>query len=209
MIAVIDYGMGNLCSVQNALNEIGAESVITSDPAVMAEANRLILPGVGAFADCMKNIREEHLDTVIRDLAIRGKKPLLGICLGMQMLYEGSEENGFTEGFGFLRGICRRMDGAVRVPQIGWNLLEEEQPFPAFGKLSSRPFVYYVHSYRADGTDDDEVYGSSLYGDIRVPGLVGREHILGCQFHPEKSGPDGLALLKYFTEDFYDHTAGN
>lgn len=209
MIAIIDYGMGNLCSVRNALNRIGASSVITADPEVMAKADRLVLPGVGAFADCMKNIRDGRMDTLIHDLVLRRKKPLLGICLGMQMLYEGSEENGFTEGFGFLKGTCRRMSGAVRVPQIGWNLLEEEYPFPAFAKMSRRPFVYYVHSYRADGTDNKEVYGSSLYGDIRVPGLVGRENILGCQFHPEKSGPDGLALLKYFAEEFYDHSAGD
>lgn len=209
MIAVIDYGMGNLCSVQNALEHLGIKSTITSDPQVLAACDRMILPGVGAFRDCMENLCRLHLDAAIRELAGEKKVPLLGICLGMQMLYEGSTENGDTDGLGFLKGRCIRMQGKIRIPEIGWNLLEEKRPSPVFSRLSSQPYFYYVHSYYAADTDPDEIYGTSQYGPVTVPGLVGKENVLGCQFHPEKSGADGLAVLKYFAEDFYGYSAGD
>lgn len=199
MIGIIDYGMGNLKSAVNGLKAVGAEAVVSDDPSVLDKCDKLILPGVGAFADAMANIRERNLYEPVKAMAEKGR-PIMGICLGMQMLYESSQENGNTEGFGFLKGHIIRMEGDIRIPQIGWNLLEEKKEHPVFDLLSDRPFVYYVHSYYASGTDPDEVYGVSQYGPITVPGLVGRKNVLGCQFHPEKSGKDGLKILKWFTE---------
>jgi glutamine amidotransferase len=199
MIGIIDYGMGNLKSAANGLKEAGAEAVISDQADVLAECERLFLPGVGAFPDAMKAIHEKNLYEPVRKMVSEGK-PLIGICLGMQMLYESSDENGETEGFGFLKGRITRMQGHIRIPEIGWNLLEKKQEHPLFAIMSSRPFVYYVHSYYAVDTDPAEVYGTSQYGPVCVPGLVGRDNVIGCQFHPEKSGEDGLKLLKWFNE---------
>ena len=199
MIGIIDYGMGNLKSAANGLKKVGAAYVISDQADVLQQCDRLILPGVGAFADAMANIKDRGLYEPVKKMVKEGK-PLLGICLGMQMLYEESEENGLSKGFGFLKGRIIRMSGDIRIPQIGWNLLEKKQEHPVFNLISDRPFVYYVHSYYANETDPSEVYGTSSYGPIEVPGLVGKGNVMGCQFHPEKSGEDGLAILKWFTE---------
>lgn len=199
MIGIIDYGMGNLRSVENALKKIGCQSVISCDPAVLESCEKLILPGVGAFDDCMKNIRERNLYEYIKETAGRGK-PLLGICLGMQMLFEASEENGYTEGFGFMKGTIRRMETDLPVPQIGWNELEWTREHPLRERISEHTYVYYVHSYCADGFDKEDLTAYSMYGDIRVAGLVIRGNIMGTQFHPEKSAEDGLEILRYFAE---------
>ena len=201
MIGIIDYGMGNLRSVENALKKLGKESVISGDPDVLSGCEKLILPGVGAFPDCMANIHQRGLYEPIRKMVSNGT-PLLGICLGMQMLYETSEEMELTNGFGFLKGTVKKMETDLPIPQIGWNELVFDGNHPVKKVLSDHPYVYYVHSYCADAYEEAQLYGYSMYGDIRVPGLVGKDNVLGAQFHPEKSGREGLAILKYFVEEF-------
>ena len=201
MIGIIDYGMGNLRSVENALKKLGKQSIISGDPDVLRKCERLILPGVGAFPDCMANLHERNLVEPIKEMVHAGT-PLLGICLGMQMLYEKSEEMELTEGFGFLKGTVRKMETDLPIPQIGWNELVFPSDHPLKKILCEHPYVYYVHSYCACDIDESQLYGYSMYGDIRVTGLSGHDNVLGAQFHPEKSGSQGLAILKYFTEDF-------
>lgn len=201
MIGIIDYGMGNLRSVENALKAIGQECVISADPAVLHSCDKLILPGVGAFGDCMKNVRDRKLDVFMKNEVASGK-PLLGICLGMQMLFEVSEENGLNEGLGFLKGRVTKMITDLPVPEIGWNELEWNHDHPLKGILSEHPYVYYVHSYSAVDYDDEALAGYSMYGEIRVSGLVIGPHVMGTQFHPEKSAEDGLKILRYFAEVF-------
>ena len=201
MIGIIDYGMGNLRSVENALKAIGCQSVISDDPAVLDQCEKLILPGVGAFGDCMKNIVERGLDSYIKNAVSKGI-PLLGICLGMQMLFEESEEKGLHQGLGFLKGRIVKMETDLPVPEIGWNELEWNQESPLRELLSQHPYVYYVHSYCASDMKEENLTAYSMYGDIRVAGLVQGEHVMGTQFHPEKSGEDGLKILRYFAEVF-------
>ncbi|WP_416326395.1 imidazole glycerol phosphate synthase subunit HisH [[Eubacterium] hominis] len=203
MIAIIDYGMGNLHSVENALRKLDVECKVTSDPQDLMLADKLILPGVGAFPDCMKNLAASGvLDTLKEEVLVK-KKPLLGICLGMQALFEESEEGGLTKGLGFLKGrIVKMVDPKVKIPHIGWNLLEKQQDFALFERLSKHPFVYYVHSYYAQGIEESDLIGYSRYGKLKIPGLVCHENVLGAQFHPEKSAEDGLAILTYFKEEF-------
>ena len=203
MIAIIDYGMGNLYSVKNALDKIGCSSIITSNPNEIIEADKLILPGVGAFPDCMKNLKERGLLNILQQEVQEKKKPLLGICLGMQALFEESDEIKRTKGLGFLSGRIEKMvDESVKIPHIGWNLLEANMYHPLFDRMSTRPFVYYVHSYAVQGRDDAQMLAYSTYGSLKIPGLVRKDNILGAQFHPEKSGEDGLAILSYFKEEF-------
>lgn len=203
MIAVIDYGMGNLHSVVNALEKIGCEAVITRDPQVIEEAEKLILPGVGAFPDCMKNLSSYGLIEILHNEVLEKKKPLLGICLGMQALFEESEEGGISRGLGYLPGkIVKMSDPDVKIPHIGWNMLEANMYNPIFDRMSQRPFVYYVHSYYAADYEDSQMLGYSTYGSLKIPGLVRNDNILGAQFHPEKSGEDGLRILTYFKEEF-------
>ncbi len=202
MIGIIDYGMGNLRSVENALKKLDQPCMISGNQKELENCDRLILPGVGAFGDCMTNIHERDLYSFIQK-EVREGKPFLGICLGMQMLFESSEEKGETEGFGFLKGrIVRIEDPDVPVPEIGWNMLEWNQENPFEQILSGRPFVYFVHSYYASQMDNADLIAYAQYGTVRVPALVIRNNVMGCQFHPEKSGRDGLRILKYFTEDF-------
>lgn len=201
MIGIIDYGMGNLASVANALYELHAEYCISDQVEILQQCDRLILPGVGAFGDCMANIKQRGLFTYINDEVQQGK-PLLGICLGMQMLFEESEEKGTTQGFGFLKGkVIRIDDSTVSIPEIGWNELEWNHSSPIKERVSDRPYVYYVHSYYAKAEEADLV-AYSKYGTVKVAGIVQKKNVLGTQFHPEKSGPDGLKILQYFVEDF-------
>jgi glutamine amidotransferase len=189
--------MGNLRSVENALKKLGIPSVISSDPAVLNTCEKLILPGVGAFGDCMANITSRGLDVFIRQSVNEGK-PLLGICLGMQMLFEESEENGLTQGFGFLKGRVIRMETDLPVPEIGWNELEFNHETALRSLLSEHPYVYYVHSYYATECEEFTV-ATSDYG-VTVTGAVARGSVFGTQFHPEKSGAAGLAILRAFSE---------
>lgn len=206
MIAILDYGMGNLHSVENALQHIGCTCCVTDKKEDLQRADQLILPGVGAFADCMKHLQERDLIMALKEEVQGKKKPLLGICLGMQALFEDSEENGYTRGLGFLKGNIVKMSYAaesrVRIPHIGWNLLEQCQESSVFERLSERPFVYYVHSYYAQNYAQEDLLADSGYGGMRIPGLVRRDNVVGAQFHPEKSGEDGLQILRWFKEEF-------
>lgn len=203
MIVIIDYGMGNLHSVENALKKLEVPCKVSSDPQDLIAADKLILPGVGAFPDCMKNLAASGVLETLKDEVMNKKKPLLGICLGMQALFEESEENQMTKGLGFLKGrITLMKDDSVKIPHIGWNLLEQQQPHEIFDRLSKEPFVYYVHSYAASDYEKSDLIASSGYGSLCIPGLVGHGTVLGAQFHPEKSASDGLAILRYFVEEF-------
>ena len=201
MIAIIDYGVGNLFSLRSSLAKIGADTVVSSDPAVLAKADKLILPGVGAFADAAKKLRESGLDTVIRAEAAAGK-PIMGICLGMQMLFERSYEYGEHEGLGLLKGSVIPMEGVIpanlKIPHIGWNALHFRRDSKLFKYIKEGDCVYFVHSYFASDCDDS-VIATAEYG-AELTAAVERGNIMGCQFHPEKSGDVGLAILRAFCE---------
>ena len=200
MIVIIDYGMGNLKSVYNALIKIGCECKISSDIEELRKADGLILPGVGAFKDCMDNLKKANLIEVIREEAAKGK-PLLGICLGMQVLFQKGYEGEGGEGLGILKGeIVKMVDPNVKIPHIGWNNLEKNREDELLEGLKEDAFVYYVHSYYAQGYDDADLVGYSRDGTLKIPGLVRKNNVMGAQFHPEKSGEIGLKILKNFKE---------
>lgn len=201
MVAIVDYGVGNLFSLKSSLAAIGAEAVVTSDPAVLASADQIILPGVGAFEDAANKLRDTGLDTVVKDLAAKGK-PLMGICLGMQMLFEKSYEFGEHEGLGLIPGAVRPIRDVIpadyKIPHIGWNGLRFRQDSPLLRYIQEGDFVYFVHSfYAADCAE--YVLADTEYGAY-LTAAVAKGNVMGCQFHPEKSGPVGLAILKAFTE---------
>ncbi|MDY4077817.1 MAG: imidazole glycerol phosphate synthase subunit HisH [Clostridium sp.] len=200
MVVIIDYGMGNLKSVYNALKKLECECKISSDIEEIRKADKLILPGVGAFKDCMDNLNKAGLPDVIREEVAKGK-PLLGICLGMQVLFQKGFEGEECEGLGLLQGEVRLMeDPNVKIPHIGWNNLEKNKDDDLLNGLNDKPFVYYVHSYRATGYRDEDLVGFSTYGSLKIPGLVRKGNVIGAQFHPEKSGEIGLQILKNFKE---------
>lgn len=200
MVVIIDYGMGNLKSVYNALKKLECECKISSNIEEIRKADKLILPGVGAFKDCMDNLNKAGLPDVIREEVAKGK-PLLGICLGMQVLFQKGFEGEECEGLGLLQGEVRLMeDPDVKIPHIGWNNLEKNRDDDLLNGLNDKPFVYYVHSYRATGYRDEDLVGFSTYGSLKIPGLVRRKNVIGAQFHPEKSGEIGLQILKNFKE---------
>jgi glutamine amidotransferase len=201
MVAIVDYGVGNLFSLECSLNAIGAEVVITADPEILKKAHQVLLPGVGAFEDAAKKLRDTGLDTVIKELAASGK-PLLGICLGMQMLFEKSYEYGEHKGLGLIPGKVISMEGIVpsdyKIPHIGWNALRFKQDCPIFKDINEGDCVYFVHSYFA--TDcAPYVTATAEYGP-ELTAAVAYKNVFGCQFHPEKSGAVGLSILKAFTE---------
>lgn len=198
MIGIIDYGMGNLRSVENALDHLGLEHVISADPKVLDDCDKLILPGVGAMKDCMEALNDADLIDYIRS----NRRPILGICLGMQAFFEHSAENGGTDCLGLLAGQFEAMDDpAVRIPHIGWNRLEIRPNHPLADLLPADPYVYYDHTYYGVGLDEDTVIGTSRHGRHVIPGLVAKDNILACQFHPEKSSQTGLAILSYFGKE--------
>ena len=201
MIAVVDYGVGNLFSLTSSLSAIGAESVITGDAEVIKRADKILLPGVGAFEDAKRKLSSAGLDKIIVDKARRGKK-LFGICLGMQMLFERSYEYGEHEGLGLLRGSIVSMDGVIpaelKIPHIGWNALHIKKEHPIFKYVKENDYVYFVHSYYA--TDcEDSLLASCEYGK-ELTAAVALGNVCGTQFHPEKSGEVGLSILKAFAE---------
>ena len=201
MIAIIDYGVGNLFSLTSSFKYVGADVIVTSDVNEIKKADKIILPGVGAFGDAIKMLKASGLDKVVIEEAKAGK-PLMGICLGMQLLFEKSYEYGEHEGLGLLKGSVVPMDGSIpselKIPQIGWNGLIFKKESPLFKYLKDGDFVYFVHSYYA--TDCDEsLLATTEYGK-ELTAAVAYKNIMGCQFHPEKSGEVGLKILKAFCE---------
>ena len=200
MVAIIDYGVGNLFSLQSSFAAIGEKAVVTADPEVIAKADRLILPGVGAFEDAARKLRESGMAEVVKREAENGK-PIMGICLGMQMLLDKSYEYGEHEGLGLIHGSVRPIadviDPSLKIPHIGWNRLIVKKQSPLFKYLKDGDCVYFVHSYYAAECDD--VTAVAEYS-AELTASVERENLYGCQFHPEKSGDVGLKILKAFCE---------
>lgn len=204
MIAIVDYGVGNLFSLTSSLQYLGVPTVVTGDPSVLEEADGIILPGVGAFGDAIQKLTASGLAQELQGLAETGK-PILGICLGMQLLFEKSYEFGTYQGLGLIPGeICSLKEALLalgsdlKVPQIGWNQIQIHQESPLLKEVPPDSWFYYVHSFYATGCGE-YVVASSDYG-VSVPGIVQKGHVYGAQFHPEKSGAAGLALLKSFAE---------
>lgn len=196
MIAIVDYGAGNLRSIRRALEAAGAETVITDDPAVLAAADSVVFPGVGAAGHAMAKLDAMGLTPVIRDAANAGK-PFLGICLGMQLLF-GEQEEGDTHGLGILKGRVRSVRADVKIPHIGWNRSRVVSPGP-MGASDDEQYYYFVHSYIVEPENLDDVAAIAEYGE-RFPSVVVHDNIWGTQFHPEKSGEDGLRIVKRFVE---------
>jgi imidazole glycerol-phosphate synthase subunit HisH len=197
VIAIADYGIGNLGSVTKAFRRYGAEVRLTGDPAELRAADALVLPGDGAFAATMEEVERHGLVPVLREARDVGK-PVLGICIGMQLLFEESEEHGRHRGLGFLPGRVRRFDGALPVPHMGWNELRPRRPHPMLDGLEPGSYVYFVHSYYCDAPDD-VVIASSDYGR-EFAAVVGRGSVVGVQFHPEKSQEVGLRMVEGFVK---------
>ena len=197
-MAIIDYGVGNLRSVEKAFQAGGVEAVVSSDERVLRGAERLVLPGVGAFRACMSALAERGFDALVRE-RVAGGTPLLGVCVGMQMLFEESEEFGRTRGLGFLRGRVRRFVEASRVPQVGWNQVGWRSGHALSEGISDKTFFYFVHSFFCEAGDEASVVGETEYG-LTYPSVVARGNVCGVQFHPEKSQAAGLRLLKNFAE---------
>ena len=198
MIHIVDYGAGNLFSVQNALDYLHIENKITANPADLAEADGIILPGVGAFRDAMTMLNESGFTQAIKEQAAAGK-PLLGICLGMQLLFEKGYEFGETDGLGLIPGNVVLIDGGgLKIPHMGWNDLTVLHDCPLSADIADGDYVYYVHSYRAD-TDDAYISCYTMYNE-KIPGLVYCNNVYGAQFHPEKSGQVGMNILKNFAK---------
>ena len=201
MVAIVDYGVGNLFSLKSSFAAIGVEVVVTADPEVLKSAERIVLPGVGAFEDAAKKLRDSGLDKVLIELANNGK-PLLGICLGMQMLFEKSYEYGEHEGLGLIKGAVKPIKGVIpddlKIPHIGWNPLIYKKETPMFKYINDGDCVYFVHSFYAADCDDS-VVAVSEYGAL-LTAAVQNKNVFGCQFHPEKSGKVGLDILRAFSE---------
>ena len=202
MIAIVDYGVGNLFSLSSSLKALGLETEITGDAAVLRRADRIILPGVGAFGDARAKLDATGLVPVLQEEAL--KKPLLGICLGMQLLFDKSFEYGEHEGLGFVPGQVVPLrqdltDKTLKVPHMGWNSLQIVKGDPLFRDFSDGEYVYYVHSFYARDCAASTL-GTSQYGNVSVTGVVRHGRVYGTQFHPEKSGDAGLRLLKAFSE---------
>ena len=201
MIAITDYGVGNLFSIKSSLDVIGAESVVTSDADVLRSADKIILPGVGAFRDARKKLSESGLDKVIIEEAQKGK-PILGICLGMQLLFDKSYEYGEYDGLGLIKGEIRPIADvigeALSIPHIGWNPLIFKKESALFKYLKDGDCVYFVHSYYAADCEES-VTATAEYG-AELTASAEKGNVFGCQFHPEKSGKAGLSILKAFSE---------
>jgi glutamine amidotransferase len=197
LVAVLDYGIGNLRSAQKALERVGADARLTADAGLVREAAAVVLPGVGAFGRCMDALRAAQLDAVAYD-AVESGRPFLGICIGMQLLFDGSDEDPGARGLGIVPGRIVRLPDGVKRPQMQWNVLDVVRPGPLFDGLADPAWVYFVHSYSAVPADPDVVAATTDYGG-RVVAAVEHGNVAATQFHPEKSGRDGLRLLANFT----------
>lgn len=201
MLAVVDYGVGNLFSLRSSLDFIGVDSTVTSDGYVLEKADRIILPGVGAFGDAAKKLKDSGLgDVVVREA--RKGKPVLGICLGMQLLFDKGYEYGEYDGLGLIDGsvlpIEEKIGTGLKIPHMGWNSLIFNGESPLFKYISDGDYVYFVHSYYGE-TGRENVIADTCYGDV-ITAAVAKDNVYGCQFHPEKSGDTGLKILKAFCE---------
>ncbi len=208
-IAVIDYGMGNLHSVAKALEHVTHENVIvTRDPRCIRGATRLVLPGQGAIRDCIGELERTDLRGLVQELLTRQAKPLLGICVGQQMLMDHSEENGGIDCLGFLPGVVRRFPADMRdehgarlkVPHMGWNVVQQHHPHPLWAGIDHEEHFYFVHSYYVVANDDNNVLGTTDYCGVTAHVAIGREATFAVQFHPEKSSRAGLKLLENFVQ---------
>ena len=201
MVAIVDYGVGNLFSLTCSLAAIGADVTVTADPAVLAAADQILLPGVGAFGDAAEKLRIGGLDQVLIQLAKQGK-PLLGICLGMQLLFERSFEYGEHAGLGLIKGSVVVMEGKIpaelKIPHIGWNALHIQKESPLLKNVKEGDCVYFVHSFYAEDCEES-VIATAEYGR-EMTAAVGYKNVFGCQFHPEKSGNVGLSILRAFLD---------
>lgn len=199
MIAIIDYGAGNLKSVHKAFDYLGAETVITSDPNVIMSAEKALLPGVGAFGDAMKQLTESGLDKVVMDFIASGK-PLLGICLGLQLLFEESEETPGVKGLGYFKGkIVKIKSDELKIPQMGWNNLKFKRECKLFDGIKDGEFVYFVHSYYAQPENAEDSVATVTYGE-ELDIAVHKNNVYATQFHPEKSSTAGLKMLENFAK---------
>lgn len=200
MIAIIDYGAGNLSSVKKALDYLGAESEITDDKEKIFSATHIILPGVGAFGDAMMSMQKKGLTEAVKEAAVSGK-PFLGICLGLQLLFESSDESPDVKGLGILNGkiVTIPKENGLKVPHIGWNSISLRQKGGIFKDLRDESYFYFVHSYYLKGADNDAVTATTQYG-VEIECAVQKGKLCATQFHPEKSGSAGLKLLKNFID---------
>ena len=200
MIAIIDYDAGNIKSVEKAMRYLGQDVEITRDRERILAADKVILPGVGAFGDAMEKIRQYGLEEVIRQVVDRGT-PFLGLCLGLQLIFEESEESPGAKGLGILKGKIRRIPGGegLKIPHMGWNTLELSGDGRLFRGVPEEPFVYFVHSYYLEAQEEEIVKAVTWYG-TKIHASVEKENVFACQFHPEKSSSTGLLMLKNFVE---------
>ena len=198
MIAIVDYGVGNLRSVQKAFEYLGYEAVVTSDAKEVLNSEGIILPGVGAFPDAMENLRARGLDEVLKK-ASEINTPILGICLGMQLLFDIGHEIKECAGLGLIKGNIKRLEGKVKIPHMGWNDLKIDRECPLLEGVEEGSYVYFVHSFYADVENNESLNASTFYGQ-KVPAIVSNENVFGIQFHPEKSGNTGLRILRNFGE---------
>lgn len=197
-IAIIDYGVGNLRSVEKAFTSQGIEAVVTSDEAILRSADKLVLPGVGAFKACMDGLKARGFDELVLEAAKAGK-PIIGLCVGLQMMFDEGHEFGIHKGLGLMPGRVVKFPEKLRVPHIGWNQVEFKRPHAVFNELPNQTFFYFVHSFYVESGNADCVLGETDYG-MRYASICGRDNIVGVQFHPEKSQTAGLKLLKNFAE---------
>ena len=200
MIAMIDYDAGNIKSVEKALQKLGAEVVITKDPETILRADKVILPGVGAFGDAMANLKKYGLVEVIQEVVAKGT-PFLGICLGLQLLFERSDETPGVEGLGILKGEILRIPecGELKIPHMGWNSLHFQNEGRLFRGLPEQSYVYFVHSYYLKAEEESIVKATTEYG-VTIHASVEKDNVFACQFHPEKSSDVGLQILRNFVE---------
>ena len=200
MVAMIDYDAGNIKSVEKALQKLGADVVITKEPQVILNADKVILPGVGSFGDAMNNLRKYGLDEVIHHVVEKGT-PFLGICLGLQLLFERSDESPEATGLGILKGEILRIPDAegLKIPHMGWNSLHLQNNGRLFRGLKENDYVYFVHSYYLKAADEEIVKATTDYS-VNIHASVEKDNVFACQFHPEKSSDVGLQILKNFVE---------
>ena len=197
MIAIIDYGVGNLFSVEKAFAKLGAEVLVTDDAAVIERADKIVLPGVGAFGDCMENLTRSGLIPAIRQ-AIAAGKPLLGICVGLQILFEGSDESPGAAGLGVFSGQVKKIVApGLKIPHMGWNSITVNKNSRILKNIGSEPYVYFVHSYYVNAEDESIISAYTEYGQ-KLDIAVEKDNVFATQFHPEKSGETGMTILKNF-----------